>query len=146
VSLSALASHPGDLVLAVGNDRQFQGLCEVLGADKLAADGRYATNPGRVRNRETLRAELERYLVRRPAAEWVQELTVARVPAGVVNDLAGAFAFAASLGLNPIVELPREDGETVPLARNPISLSATPPTYRSAPPALPTHERSAAAT
>jgi crotonobetainyl-CoA:carnitine CoA-transferase CaiB-like acyl-CoA transferase len=54
----------------------------------------------------------------------------------MVNDLAAAFAFAASVGLDPIVELPRADGESVRLTRNPIGLSATPPSYRLAPPAL----------
>jgi crotonobetainyl-CoA:carnitine CoA-transferase CaiB-like acyl-CoA transferase len=64
-------------------------------------------------------------------------LTAARVPAGAVNDIAGAFAFAASLGLQPIVELPRPAGGVARLTRNPIGLSLTPPTYRSAPPDLP---------
>jgi crotonobetainyl-CoA:carnitine CoA-transferase CaiB-like acyl-CoA transferase len=59
----------------------------------------------------------------------------------VVNDVAGAFRLAASLGLDPIVEVPREDGETVKLPRNPIRLSATPPVYRSAPPSLPVKQR-----
>ena len=130
----------GDLVLAVGNDRQFATLCDVIGAPDLAHDPRYATNPERVRHRDHLRADLEQPLARHPAAHWVRELTAARVPAGVVNDIAEAFALAASLGLNPIVELPRGDGDTVRLPRNPINLSATPPTYRTTPPALPTHE------
>jgi len=127
----------GDLVLAVGTDRQFATLCDVLGEPELAANPRYASNPQRVRHRDSLRADLERPLAGRPAVDWARELTAARVPAGVVNDIAGAFALAGSLGLNPIVELPREDGDSVRLPRNPIGLSATPPTYRSAPPTLP---------
>jgi crotonobetainyl-CoA:carnitine CoA-transferase CaiB-like acyl-CoA transferase len=128
-----LATAAGDLVLAVGNDRQFAALCEELGRPELAADPRFATNPARVEHRAELRAELERSLASRPAAEWAAVLTARRVPAGVVNDLAGAFAFAAQLGLDPIIELPREDGKPVRLPRNPIRLSETPPTYRSAP-------------
>lgn len=127
----------GELVLAVGNDRQFAALCEVLGEPGLAADAAYATNPARVENRDSLGNELRRLLAARPAAEWVERLTAARVPAGVVNDLAGAFALAAELGLEPVVGLPREEGGTVALTRNPIRLSATPPAYRSAPPGLP---------
>ncbi len=135
------ATADGDLVLAVGNDRQFQDLCQVLGAHELARDSRYATNDQRVRNRDRLRSALERHLARRTATEWAHELTVARVPAGVVNDIAGAFTLAASLGLAPIVELPGRDGHPVRLARNPIGLSDTPPVYRSAPPELSPHER-----
>ena len=127
----------GELVLTIGNDRQFGSLCRVIGAPELAGDERYATNERRVHNRQALRADLERTLARRSAQEWTDELTRARVPAGVVNDLAGAFALATRLGLDPIVTAPREDGTPVQLTRNPIGLSVTPPTYRSAPPLLP---------
>ena len=126
----------GDLVLAVGNDRQFATLCTVLDVPQLAADERFATNRARVANRPALRAELSAQLGRRPAARWAASLTAARVPAGVVNDIAGAFALATELGLDPIVQVPRDDGGSVALCRNPIGLSATPVTYRSAPPPL----------
>jgi crotonobetainyl-CoA:carnitine CoA-transferase CaiB-like acyl-CoA transferase len=127
----------GELVIAVGNDRQFSTLCEVLGARELASDGRFANNPARVEHRQELHAELERRLAERSARDWAELLTDARVPAGVVNDLAAAFTLAQSLGFDPIVQVPREDGEQVPLTRNPISLSETPPQYLSAPPRLP---------
>jgi crotonobetainyl-CoA:carnitine CoA-transferase CaiB-like acyl-CoA transferase len=132
-----LETGDGDLVLAVGNDRQFAALCEVIGDPELAGDPRYATNGARVANRVALRADLVARLATRPAVDWARELTAVRVPAGVVNDLRGAFALAQSLGLEPIVEVPVADGETVRLTRNPIGLSRTPPGYRSAPPPLP---------
>jgi crotonobetainyl-CoA:carnitine CoA-transferase CaiB-like acyl-CoA transferase len=126
----------GELVLAVGNERQFASLCEVIGAPELAADPRFATNGDRVAHRDALRAELRRRLASAPASEWAQRLTAVRVPAGVVNDLAGAFKLARAVGLDPVVQLPAADGSTVALTRNPIGLSRTPPTYRSAPPPL----------
>jgi crotonobetainyl-CoA:carnitine CoA-transferase CaiB-like acyl-CoA transferase len=132
-----LATADGELVLAVGNDRQFAALCAVLEAPELATDPRFATNADRVAHRAPLRAELERHLARRPAPDWAARLTEARVPAGVVNDIGAAFALATTLGLDPIVELAREDGSAVAVTRNPIGLSATPPTYRTAPPRLP---------
>jgi crotonobetainyl-CoA:carnitine CoA-transferase CaiB-like acyl-CoA transferase len=136
----ALPCADGSLVLAVGNDRQFAALCNVLGAPEMAADERFTTNPARVRHREQLRAALTPLLARRTAADWAQILTGARVPAGVVNDIADAFALAKTLGLDPIADVPRGDGSTVPLCRNPINLSATPPSYRSAPPPLRNNE------
>jgi crotonobetainyl-CoA:carnitine CoA-transferase CaiB-like acyl-CoA transferase len=131
----------GQLVIAVGNDRQFSLLCEALGASGLADDQRFATNPARVEHRRELRAELERRLSARPAAEWAEVLTAVRVPAGVVNDLAGAFRLAQSLGLDPIVSVPRTSGPNVSLTRNPIALSETPAEYRLAPPELPQQGR-----
>jgi crotonobetainyl-CoA:carnitine CoA-transferase CaiB-like acyl-CoA transferase len=127
----------GELVLAVGNDRQFATLCAAIDAPHLPADPRYATNPARVENRKSLGEELERHLAAKSAAEWSAELLACRVPAGQVNDLGAAFDFAERIGLEPTVEIPREDGSTVSLTRNPIRLSATPATYRSAPPLLP---------
>ena len=127
----------GDLVLAVGNDRQFAALCAVLGAPELAQDERFASNSTRVAHRDELKAALVQKLRARPAADWAQRLIAARVPAGVVNDIAGAFALAQQIGLDPIVQVPDpRTGQTVALTRNPIGLSATPPTYRSAPPPL----------
>lgn len=126
-----------ELALAVGNDRQFAALCSVLGDPNLAADPRFATNPERARHREELRTILEKHFLLAPAAGWASELSAAGVPAGVVNDIAGAFELATRLGLEPIVELPRPDGAPVRLTRNPINLSATPARYESAPPPLP---------
>jgi crotonobetainyl-CoA:carnitine CoA-transferase CaiB-like acyl-CoA transferase len=132
-----LCAADRELVLAVGNDRQFEALCGVIGAPALIADSRFAHNSDRVANRADLRAELEARLIARPADEWAELLTAARVPAGVVNDLRDAFALAESLGLEPVVSVPREDGTTVRLTRNPVRLSRTPTRYESAPPRLP---------
>ncbi len=63
--------------------------------------------------------------------------TAAGVPAGPVNDVAGAFGLAERLRLDPIVTLHRQDGTAVRLTRNPISLSRTPPRYSSAAPPFP---------
>ena len=131
------AAGDGPLVLAVGNDAQFRATAGVLGAPELAEDPRFAGNEARVAHRAELRSELETRLASRPAAAWIAELTAAGVPAGQVNDIAGAFALAERLGLGPVVEVPAEDGGVARGTRNPIGLSMTPPAYRSAPPPLP---------
>jgi crotonobetainyl-CoA:carnitine CoA-transferase CaiB-like acyl-CoA transferase len=128
-----LRAADGEIVVAVGNDRQFTILCEVL---EVTPDARFATNPARVEHRAELRKLLEEALERRPVDEWVKELSERGVPAGRVNDVAQAFELAQRLGLDPIVELPRPDGSATRLTRNPIRLSETPARYRSAPPPL----------
>ena len=129
------ATADGDLVLAVGNDRQFGDLCRVLDARELADDPRFATNDARVANRDELRPLLERRLRGAPAADWLEPLLEAGVPAGRVNDVEGAFSLAARLGLDPIAELGAGEGR-VRLARNPVRMSATPPRYGAPPPRL----------
>ncbi len=58
-------------------------------------------------------------------------------PCGPLNDIADAIALAERLGLTPVVEIDDERRER-PLRQiaNPIRLSATPATYRAAPPRL----------
>jgi crotonobetainyl-CoA:carnitine CoA-transferase CaiB-like acyl-CoA transferase len=136
VPYESLRCADSSVVIAVGNDRQFKTLATVLGVPQLAEDPRFATNPARVTHREALVVALEARLETRPAEDWAATLTAARVPAGVVNDIAGAFALAERLGLEPTVSLPRADGTTVSLPRNPVRLSRTPVSYRTAPPEL----------
>lgn len=130
-----LRAADGNLVVAVGNDRQFAALCDVLEAPELALDPRFSGNPQRVANREELRAQLERRLAGRGVAAWSEDLARRGVPAGAVNDIAEAFALAARLGLDPIVEL-EGGGRRVRLTRNPVTLSRTPASYRLVPPRL----------
>ena len=104
---------------------------------ELAVQDAFSSNAARVENRARLRAILEQRLASRPAAEWAALLSEQRVPAGQVNDIAGAFELAQRIGLDPIVEVPREHGGAARLTRNPIRLSRTPASYRSAPPSLP---------
>ncbi len=132
-----LDTADGALVVAIGTDRQFAALCEVIGAPELATDTRFAANAGRVAARAELRPQLRRRLATRGAGEWAELLTARGVPAGTVNDIGQAFELAERLGLDPIVEIAREGGGSARLTRNPIRLSATPASYRSAPPDLP---------
>lgn len=119
------------IVLAVGNDRQFAALAEVLGADDLAVDERFATNPARVAHRVELTALLEDLLATAGADDWQERLHAVGVPCGPINDIAQAIDLADRLGLEPVVDAGGVKGIT-----SPIQMSATPPTYRSAPPDL----------
>ncbi len=76
--------------LAVGNERAFRRLCEIIGAPELAADPRYATNADRVVNRVALKAALETALNRHDGAELWRTLIDAGVPAGPIFGLAAA--------------------------------------------------------
>ncbi|MDJ0341435.1 CoA transferase [Streptomyces sp. H10-C2] len=127
----------GLLAVACGNDGQFRVLAKALDAPGLAEDPRFATNPGRVQNRLALIAALETALAAHDAAHWQRLLTVAGVPCGPVNDLAGAFALAADLGLDPIAEV---GAGRVPQVRSPLRLSATPVRPPVAPPRLGEHD------
>ena len=121
------------IAVAVGNDKQFTALTTAIGLPGLAEDPRFVSNPLRVANRDALCALLEPALQAHGADHWYAALAAVGVPAGPINDLSEAFAFARQLGIVTTVPVP---GSPTPQVANPVSLSATPVTYRSAPPAL----------
>src|SRR5665647_155804 len=129
-----------DLVIAVGNDRQFRTLVRLLGAPDLAGDERFLDNAARVRNRDGLKPALEELLRAAPASRWVEMLADAGVPAGLVNSIDEAFAFAAELGLDAVVDLQgATGGRSSRQVANPIHLAGRPPAYRLPPPRLGEH-------
>jgi crotonobetainyl-CoA:carnitine CoA-transferase CaiB-like acyl-CoA transferase len=132
------ATSDQPLVIAVGNDKQFRALCLGLDSARLAEDPRFKTNADRVANVDALSACITHRLSDHPAATWYARLTPLGVPCGPVNDLAGAFAFADDLGLDPYITV-GTDTDAVTLTANPIGLSANPATYRRRPPALGEH-------
>ena len=129
------AAADRDLAVAVGNDALFGRLCAALGRADLAADPRFASNAARLEHQDALAAELEAALAAAPAAEWVERLRAAGVPAGEINDVAGAFALAEKLGLEPV-----DETGGVRTVRSPLRLGATPATVRARPPRLGEHD------
>lgn len=79
------------IVLAVGTDRQFEALCDVLGVAELARSPQFATNQKRVRNRPFLHHLLAERIAKHAQRDLVSVLTERHVPAGPVNDLKAVF-------------------------------------------------------
>jgi crotonobetainyl-CoA:carnitine CoA-transferase CaiB-like acyl-CoA transferase len=126
-------------VLAAANESLWERACRALDRTDLLDDPRFRVNPDRVAHRVELKEEIERTTRGRPAAEWIERLTAAAVPAAVVNDLGDAFLFAESVGLNLIDVADSADGEQLPLVRNPIRLSESCARRPTAPPRLDEH-------
>jgi len=128
----------GELVITAGNDLQFRKLAEALGVPELVDDPRFARNEDRTANREALRPLLVERLRTRSKQEWFRALTVVGVPCGPINTIDQGVAFAAEVGLSPVV-MAGEGAAAMPSVRNPITFSATPPSYRLPPPSLDEH-------
>jgi crotonobetainyl-CoA:carnitine CoA-transferase CaiB-like acyl-CoA transferase len=121
------------LAIAVGTERQWAALAQVIGAPDLAGDPRFATNAARVENRPDLIAELERRLAGDDIAGWIERMGAAGIPVGKVNDVGAALALAEELGLEPTVDV--GSGHPAQL-RHPVRYSGFEPAAPSAPPAL----------
>lgn len=133
-----LPTADDDLIITAGNNAQFRKLCEVLGIPAVADDPRFAENGDRTANREELRPLLLERLATKGARHWFDRLNEVGVPSGPINTIAQGVEYARELGLEPVVRA-GTDEHAVPVIRNPITFSATPPRYESAPPALDEH-------
>jgi len=128
----------GHIVIAVGNDAQFQRLCDVLVLPELATDPRYQSNAGRVAERAELVATIATRTIRIKRAELLAALEKAGVPTGPIHDIADVFADPQVVARAMRLDLPAPDAEggTVPGVRTPILFSRTPLTYEQASPRL----------
>jgi crotonobetainyl-CoA:carnitine CoA-transferase CaiB-like acyl-CoA transferase len=127
------------LALAVGNDAQFENLCRAIGRPELASDGRFATNPARVANRDELVAILEEEFSKKSADEWTEEIKEAGVPIGPVNPLADVFSdrHVLNSGMLQDVELPAAG--SLKMLTSPILLDGERLQIRCPPPTLGQH-------
>ena len=128
------------MIIAVGNERLWGKFCKILGAETtLMADPRFATNAARNAHRAELIALLEALLARRDAAEWVEELVAAGVPAGPINFPDETLTDEHVLARRMIVELEHPLIGVVKSIAAPLRFESNGPTYRRYPPRLGEH-------
>ena len=136
VPYQTFQTSDGWIIVAVGNDGQFRKFVEAGGRPELADDERFATNPSRVRHRDTLVPMLAEMVKTLGKAHWIAALEAAGVPCGPINELDEVFDNEQVIARGMQVSLPHPCGADVKLVRNPIRMSATPPDARTAPPLL----------
>lgn len=139
VPYEPFATRDGWIALAVGNDRQWQQLCELAGWDDLAADARFATNPLRVEDRQILVPILQQRLREQTSEEWATALLAVGIPCSPINTIDQVFADPQVLAREMLVELPHPTAGTVRFAGSPLKLSRTPVCLKEAPPLLGQH-------
>ena len=130
-----LPASDGEIVIVAANDAQFRKLASALGVPALSDDARFRTTEDRNHHRDELRPLLVEALSTRTIAEWFDILTDAGVACGPINTIDGGVALAERLGLDPVVHVGEGDA-AIPMIRNAISFSLTPPRYVSPAPAL----------
>ncbi|MEI7745466.1 MAG: CoA transferase [Chloroflexota bacterium] len=139
VPYETFATADGELALAVGSERQWGRLCDLLGRPELRDDPRFAVNGDRVANRVELRAILADRFATQPTAAWLAGLDGAEIPCGAINDINAAFAMPQAQALGMTVDVEHPALGVLRQAGIPFTLSATPATIRTAPPLLGEH-------
>lgn len=123
----------GHVILAVGNDSQFQRFCGYIGLPELADDPRFATNPARLENRDALNVVLRPAMQKVDTSSAINALEELKVPVGPVQSLDQVFGTEQVAARQMQIAMQADPGE-VQLIGNPLKLSRTPVTYRTAPP------------
>ena len=141
VPYQVFAASDGWFALAVGNDKQFAHLCELVGRPELGSDERFATNAVRVNNREELIALLKSIFSLRSVDEWLSMLEAAGIPCGSINTLDKVFAGPQVAAREMLVTMEHPTIGDLPLVGSPLSFSGTPVEYKLPPPLLGQHTR-----
>lgn len=138
VPYQSFATADRPILLAIGSDPQFRGLCAALGEPAWADDPRFATNAARLAHRDLLIPQIAAHLSQKPCKTWLTIFAAAapQFPHGPIHDL-------AEVAADPQVEHRRlfttmDDGHT-PCIKNPIVLSRTPLDRYTPPPRLGEH-------
>ncbi len=129
----------GNMIIATGNDGQYQRLCVAAGIPEAATDPRFASNALRIANREACTALLAEALRTKTTAEWIKLLETVSVPCGPINRLDQVYADPQIKHRGLKITVPHPLAGEVPLTANPIKFSRTPLHYETPPPLVGEH-------
>jgi len=136
VPYQVFASSDGEIVVAVGNDAQWQQYCGAIGRLDLAKDTRWLKTSGRIMGRNELVPELARVMLTRTTTAWISCLEECGVPCGAINNYEQVFNDPQVRHRGLRVDMRRDDGGTVSTISSPLRLQGTPPVYQRPPPRL----------
>lgn len=143
VPYQAFETRDGYMLVAVGNDGQFQRFCDIIGLSDLATDPAYATNTARLANRDALVRILTDTLRTFEKGWLLEQMAANTVPAGPIHSIGEVFASDQVAAREMKIEMPHSlaGSGVVNLIGNPVKFSKTPVTYRKAPPTCGEHSQ-----
>jgi formyl-CoA transferase len=127
------------IIIAVGNDRQFAKLANILGHQEWASDPAYATNAARVAARERLVPMIGAIIAECSAAEWLERLEVAGIPGGPINTISQALADPQAVHRGARLNVGGGALGEVPMVGSPIRIDGERTDASLPPPALGEH-------
>ncbi len=136
VPYQAFPTADGYIILAVGNDGQFQRFCAAAGLEALAEDARYRTNAARIINRETLIPRIAEALRQRTSSDWIALLESKAVPCGPINTIDQVFEDPQVQARGMKRVLNHETAGPLAVVANPVRMASHNTTSAKAPPML----------
>ena len=136
VPYQAFSTADGHIILAVGNQGQFERLCQILGKPDWFKDQRYHSNSARVENRQQLCTQISQLLEKRSSEDWLTAFEQQQIPCGPINTLEQVFNDPQVLARNMLVNIEERRSGELTLAANPINYSRSQINYSVPPPEL----------
>jgi crotonobetainyl-CoA:carnitine CoA-transferase CaiB-like acyl-CoA transferase len=136
VPYQVFAVKDGEIVIAVGNDTQWQRFCEAINRPDLAIDPKWEKVTGRITGRSELIPQLAKTMLEKGMNEWITILEQHDVPCGPINNYQQVFADPHVIHRGIKVDTPYEDGSIISTIASPLRLQSTPPEYKRPPPKL----------
>ncbi|MES2322608.1 MAG: CaiB/BaiF CoA-transferase family protein [Pseudomonadota bacterium] len=139
VPYQTFAAADGHIIVATGNDGQYQKFVEAGNRPDLASDARFATNPLRLQHRDVLVPLLADMVRTRTRDQWIAQLEAVGVPCGPINDLHDVFENPQVKARGTAIEMDHPSAGKVKLVRSPMKMSVTPADAALPPPMLGQH-------
>ncbi|MBL1141138.1 MAG: CoA transferase [Proteobacteria bacterium] len=139
VPYQSFATADDYIILAVGNDSQFQRFCALINESDLADDQRFNTNKQRVHNRDELIPLIEKIMLQKNSEEWLQQLESVKIPCGPINSIDKVFENEQIKHRQMEIEMNHPKAQNLKMVANPIKFSKTPNKYDRPPPLLAEH-------
>ncbi|MEY4466827.1 MAG: hypothetical protein RIR21_620 [Pseudomonadota bacterium] len=142
VPYQPFACADGHVMLAIGNDGQFAALCRAAGQAAIANEERFATNAMRVRHRAELIKVLTPLMMQHSVETWCELAQQEGFPCGSINTIDRVFRDPQVCAREMKIQMNSPSYGALDLVASPMRLSASPVSYRRAPPSLgqDTHE------
>ena len=131
----------GHVVIAVGNDCQFQRFCDILNISAMSRDNRFSTNQQRITHRDALLAIIEPLILKWQKKELVIQCEKYKIPASIINNMQDIFNDPHVNARNMQLQMPYANAKNskINMVANPVKFSKTPVVYRYAPPTCGQH-------
>ena len=127
------------IAIAIGNERQFGRVAEVLGHPEWAKDPRFTSNRARVENRDVIDGFINEALSHDDADAWLDKLKAVGVPCGRINSVADALDDPHTAARDMIETVEHSTIGALKMLGIPFKFSDTACSVRRAPPTLGQH-------
>jgi len=91
IPTGVFTTSDGHINIAASGQTMYRRLCTAIGAPELIDDPRFKTLGDRSKNRKQMNAEIDRVLVKKTSAEWIEALNAAGVPSGPILNIKEVF-------------------------------------------------------